>query len=238
MRRGPGDEAADLQQALADASADRRTNRCVFQIQLGAAENGAVRFDRRFARDHRRFAGLTSREGVVEVLPRRRLFLDQRFQALDILPSLQQCRLGLGDVRRRLRERAARALDLRLVRPQVEDVQHLSGAHIRSDVERSSVDVAVDAPTHFHEVTGVRAGGIFAIGRDVFARDVKDADFWRRRWNRLGGRLPSGGREQSDRYCDEQDPRRRPVGAPPRRRRHKRLLPAVSYMMTVMYCYL
>src|SRR5260370_1010658 len=128
---------------------------------------------------------------------------------------------------------AGRARDLRLVRPHVEGVQHLSGTHIRSDVERSSVDAAVDSSTHFHEVAGVRTSGIFAIGRDVFTRDVKDVDFWRGRWSRLGGRFPTGGREQSDRYGDEKDPRRRPVGTPPRRRPHKHLLPAVINMMTV-----
>jgi hypothetical protein len=32
---------------------------------------------------------------------------------------------------------------------------------------------------------------------------VKDADFWRGPWSRLGGRFPMGGREKSNRDGDD-----------------------------------
>ena len=161
----------------------------------------------RFARGHRRVAGLTRGERVVEVLSRRRFFLDQRLEPFHILPGLQQGGLGLCDVRRGLRERATRAFDFRLVRPHVQDVEHLSRTHVRPDVERAPIDVAVHASTDFDEIAGVGAGRILAMGRHVFSLDVQDADL-RRRGSGGGRGFSAAGGEQRDGGGGEQDARR------------------------------
>ena len=139
LRRCFGHQAADLQQAVADTSADRRADRRVLEIQLCGPQDRASGVHGRFARGHRRLAGLAGGERVVEILPRRRLLPDERIEAFDVLSSLQKRGLGLCDIRRGLRQRAARALDFRLVRTHVEDVQHLPRTHVRSDVEGAPI---------------------------------------------------------------------------------------------------
>ena len=136
---------------------------------------------------------------VVEVLSRRRFFLDQRLEAFDVLPGLQEYGFGLRDISHGLSERAARTLHFRFVRPLVEDVEDLAGAHVGSDVERAAVDVAVHAAADLDEIACIGPRRVFTIRRHVFARDMDDADLGRRRGSGLRRRLPAAGGQDTDR---------------------------------------
>ena len=153
-------ETADLEQAVADAAADRRADRRVFHIQLGGPQNGAVRFEHRLARGDGGVGRLTRRERVVEILARRRVLVDQRRQTIDVLARLQKRRLGLRDVGRRLGKGSTRALGFRFVQASGREHQHLSGSHVRSDGERAALDVPVDAAADFDQIARVSPRGV------------------------------------------------------------------------------
>ena len=89
LRRGFRHQPADLQQAVADTSADRRADRRVLEIQFRRAQDRAICLHGRFAGLHGRLARLASGDRVVEVLPRRRFFVHEGFEACDVLSGLQ-----------------------------------------------------------------------------------------------------------------------------------------------------
>jgi hypothetical protein len=80
-------------------------------------------------------------------------------------------------------------LDLGFVRPQVQNVKGLAGAHIRTDVKQALFYVTIHAPADFHHVARKGLRDEVAVNGHVLGLYFEDGD--RRRGhcarNRLGG---------------------------------------------------
>ena len=153
---------------LIDAVA-RRAQRREFEIELHVAHQ-------RFLRLHQRAAGALLCHRRVVVLLAHCFLRDQPGLTGQILPGVDQIRLGLRETRLRLRE-------LRFEWPLIDHVEHVAALHPRAVGERLPLEQAGHLAADLDRVRRLRLRHVLVVHRDLLGFDLDHRHF--RRWRCL-----------------------------------------------------
>ena len=150
------DEVADVHLTRAGAAVDRRAELRIVEIELR-------RLDRGFVGRHRAGLRIRARAIGIELLPRDKLFADQRLVAVRVALRIGELSLVAGEIGLRLRER-------RLVRPRIDLEQEIADLHLLPFGEIDFDDRAVDAAFHRYVVISLDAAETSDVDRHVARR--------------------------------------------------------------------
>src|SRR5258706_20231 len=159
------DQRAGLHLRARHEAVARRAHRGELEVQLGVAQQRPLRLDQRAT------GALLRHRGVV-VLLTDRLLGDQAPIARQVLPGIDEIRLGL-------RKAGLRLAGLRFERPRGDQIEQLALLHPRAIGERLALEQPGDLRADLDRVRRLRLRHVLVVDRDRSVRHCDHRDFGR-----------------------------------------------------------